>query len=273
MDATEPQSASRKRRWYQYSLRTLLIVMVLASVGMSWLTVKMRRAARQREAVEAIRKLGGWVVYDYQSGSAARPTPPGPAWLRRLLGDDFFAEVTDVQVNREAGLTHLTSFPKLRDLGLGYCGAFSGPDTEALYEHLRDLSGTTDATLEHLPELGQLERLRLQYTHVTDAGLERLKGGTHLQGLDLTGTVITDAGVAHLQGLTQLRSLNLNFTRITDAGLEHLKGLTQLQWLGLYKTHRPDQYKTQHDDQYETHVTDQGVEDLQRALPNLKVQR
>jgi len=48
-----------RRRWYQYSLRTLLLVMLLASVGISWFAVKMQRARKQREAVEAIRGLGG----------------------------------------------------------------------------------------------------------------------------------------------------------------------------------------------------------------------
>jgi hypothetical protein len=45
-DTTRP-----KRRWFQYSLRTLLVFMVLASIPMSWLAVKMQQARRQREAL------------------------------------------------------------------------------------------------------------------------------------------------------------------------------------------------------------------------------
>jgi hypothetical protein len=41
-------------------------------------------------------------------------------------------------------------------------------------------------------------------TQITDAGLENLRGLKQLQGLDLGGTQITDAGLAHLKGLTQL---------------------------------------------------------------------
>jgi len=57
MTATEPQPAPARprRRWLQYSLRTLLVFMVLASVPMSWLAVKMHHAREQREAVEAMR--------------------------------------------------------------------------------------------------------------------------------------------------------------------------------------------------------------------------
>ena len=50
-------------------------------------------------------------------------------------------------------------------------------------------------------------------------------------------------------------ALNLNLTQITDAGLVHLKGLTGLQTLGLRGTQ----------------VTDQGVADLQKALPNCEI--
>jgi hypothetical protein len=47
----------------------------------------------------------------------------------------------------------------------------------------------------------------------------------------------------------------LDSTQVTDAGLEHLKGLTQLQtlWLG------------------STHVTDEGVRQLSRVLPNCRI--
>lgn len=57
---------------------------------------------------------------------------------------------------------------------------------------------------------------------VTDAGLEHLKGLTQLQHLILQNTKITDAGLEHLKGLTQLQQLNLN-TKVTDQGVERLQ--------------------------------------------------
>jgi len=39
-----------KNRWYQYNLRTLLLVVVLASVALSWYAVKLRRARLMKEA-------------------------------------------------------------------------------------------------------------------------------------------------------------------------------------------------------------------------------
>ena len=46
-------------------------------------------------------------------------------------------------------------------------------------------------------------------TKVTDAGLEHLKGLTDLQTLELLHTKVTDAGLEHLEGLTRLRRAGL----------------------------------------------------------------
>ena len=64
--STEMTSASKspRRRWFQYSLRTLMLVVLLASIVMSWVAVEIQAAKRQREAVEAIVKLGGEVDGD-----------------------------------------------------------------------------------------------------------------------------------------------------------------------------------------------------------------
>ena len=76
-------------RWFQYRLRTLFIVMLLASIGMSWVATRMQKAKRQRAAIEIIEKRGeGHVLYDYQFDSSGNVSPnarpPWPAWLRKL---------------------------------------------------------------------------------------------------------------------------------------------------------------------------------------------
>ena len=64
---------------------------------MSWFAVRMKRARQQEEAVEEIKKLGGQVQYDYEVQKSGNRLPgggpPGPAWLRNLLGEYFFAAV------------------------------------------------------------------------------------------------------------------------------------------------------------------------------------
>ena len=94
-----------RRHWFQYRLRTLLIAMRLASIGMSWFAARMQRAKRQREAVKAILSNRGCdVVYDNDSRDVYSPdldrlaaavmgkpppVPPPAPWIEVLLGRDF----------------------------------------------------------------------------------------------------------------------------------------------------------------------------------------
>jgi hypothetical protein len=90
----KPQN--KRRRWYQFSLRTLLLLITVGSALSGLMGLKLRQARRQ-QAVTAIENDGGIVKYDYQFRSYDRqsqvPTPAGPAWLRKMVGDDFFASV------------------------------------------------------------------------------------------------------------------------------------------------------------------------------------
>ena len=61
---------------------------------------------------------------------------------------------------------------------------------------------------------------------VTDAELEHLSGLTNIQSLGLDSSQITDSGLGNLKGLTRLETLVLSGNQITDAGLENVKGLT-----------------------------------------------
>jgi hypothetical protein len=115
----------------------------------------------------------------------------------------------------------------------------------------------TDANLECLRGLTQLEELYLEGAKITDAGLKHLQGLTHLQVLDLSGTEVGDAGMELLKGLSQLEVLDLSDTKVTDAGLQHLKELTQLRELDLWRTE----------------VTDAAATEFQEALPSCRMER
>jgi hypothetical protein len=244
MTTPQPDKPRRPLRWYQFSLRTLLVLVLLASVGMSWFAVRMQRARKQREVVAAIVEMGGRVTYDYDFDASGNrvlnPKPPGPAWLRKLLGDDFFANVTCVGLGE----------PETPPTGLEYVAGV--PHVHGLHP---DGTQVTDAGSTQIPGLTQPVDLHAETTSVNDAALEHLKGFTRLRRLYLVGPKVTDAALEHLKGLTELQSLDLTGTPVSDAGLEHLKGLTQLQILELDGTN----------------VTDVGVEDLQKALPNVKI--
>jgi hypothetical protein len=258
-------------RWrFQFSIRSLLVLALVVALPCSWLAVKLQQARRQRETVTEIEKWGGTVKYDWEidGNGVVDPSaePPGPIWLRSVLGKDFFQSVDIVLASNsrvtDAALERLSGLNQLRRLYLCYTKV-----TDAGLEHLKCfrqlndlyLGGTTtitDAGLEHLKGLSQLHELDLYGTPVTDAGLEHLKDLRELKSVILCKTQITDAGVKHLKSWSQLEFLSLSSAKITDAALEHLSGLSQLERLCFF----------------DTQVTDAGVEKLRQALPNCTIE-
>jgi len=192
MTASEPQPAAPypKLRWYQWRLRSLFLLTLLVAVGMSWFAVRMQRAREQQAAARELNKFeDAFVWYDCQVnnqcglGPEANNTPRGPGWLRGLLGDDLFNDVTRVNLSgmeTDDDLIHLRAFPRLRHL-------------------LLDGTQVTDDGLKHLESLTCLEFLSLGRLKITDAGLMHLYGLNRLQRLTLDGTRVTDKGVAKLQ--------------------------------------------------------------------------
>jgi hypothetical protein len=152
----------RKRRWFQFSLRSLLMFTVVCAIGSAWVARKIELKRKELEAVRAITKLQGEAYWDYQRipakvGRAWRPEgaePKGPAWLRKLLGENFFSEVECVYA--VGGLENLKELPHLPELRL-----MSG--------------GIADADLVNLKGLAELTSLGLIDTRVTDAAVKDLR--------------------------------------------------------------------------------------------------
>jgi Leucine-rich repeat (LRR) protein len=275
---TVPAAESKpKRRWHQYSLRTLMICVTLFAVACSWFEVKMQQAKRQREAVEAFlptrnHKAAFAVIYDYnfdKSGNYIRNAqPPGPVWLRNLLGIDFMSNVVEIEGSgniTDAQLLCLKVFPRLRSLhflfphitgdkfaflqGLNQLETLDLTESKLNDAGMRQIEGLahlkclflihariTDAGLEYLKGLSRLEALYLAKNNITGAGLECLNELTNLKNLDMANTYLTDDGLKHLRGLSKLQYLDLRNTSVTDAGLVHLKGLHQLKSLRIANT-------------------------------------
>jgi len=143
----------------------------------------------------------------------------GPSWLRNWVGDERMARFDGVSA-----------------ASLGY-------------------SPATDAALDYVSRLTELEDLDLSGTDVTDRGLAYLKRLTKLKRLSLDDTKITDRGLEHLEGLNSLRALSLKRTSVTDAGLPRLKSCTSLRRLRI-------------DNTYVTHA---GMDELDRAMPELRI--
>lgn len=257
-----------KRHPFQISLRTLLLLVTLASAGFGWLGHKVRLKQRERAAVEAVRNTGGAAYYRHELDADGRfvdhPQPPGPEWLRQWLGDDLFAvpEMAGVGSRAEdSDLRHLAALDQITLLNLmdtpltdaGLIHLHATPRLEYLFlsEHV------TDAGLVHLQHLSRLKALGLKGSRVSDEGLIRVAAFAEIEDLNLDSTQVTDAGLAHLKSLTKLRTLFLGGTKVTDAAIVHLKGVAQLEELHLKNTK----------------ITDAGCAKLMEAMPNLGIFR
>jgi hypothetical protein len=266
-----------RRRFLQFRLKTLLVFMLVTGAACGWFAAKLQRKWRERAAVADIEKVGGRIVYDWQLDASINDfTAPGPAWLRRRLGDDCFSNVVSVTIDgwgTPAGdevtgewLRRLEPFTELTqatfigthvtDDGLRYVAKcrkivqLSLTDetvTDAGLAYLRDLpaikeldlssaSGVTDAGLIDIARLKGLEQLVLDGTSVTGNGIVHLQALPKLKLLYLRNTPMTDAGLSYLNGVSGLQNLHLDGTGITDAGLGCISGLSDLSELSLQQT-------------------------------------
>lgn len=155
---TANNTAKPQRRWYQFSVKELLVgtALVAVALGMAW-QGWIVPTQRQRAAVRRMCEMGGTVRYwmdtrDGEIGAIARLFQ----WLPRELFDDVrFVDLGGSQVS-DAELIHLGGFKSL----------------EALYLHDANV---TDAGLTNLSRLTTLRRLALDNTRVTSSGVADLQ--------------------------------------------------------------------------------------------------
>ena len=237
---------------FQFSLRSLLVLVMAAALPCCWLGVEIRAAGRQKEAVNAIHKARGVVEYDLQDWHGIDLGRRSPDWLRNLVGRDFLEKATgvnffDPSINNYAW----DNLEALRDLNwLAVEGT-----TEPYRNRIR--TQFTDSDLEHLGKLPHIKYLFLPGSQITNEGLQSLEGLTQLRSLDLWNTNITDEGIAHLKGWKQLRSLDVGKTHITETGLHTLETMQELEDLDIQQIN----------------VADEAVRTLERALPNCRIVR
>lgn len=156
------------KRWrFQFSLATLLLLTTAVSLVLAF---QASHLYAKRRAIEMIIRLGGFISYDYEwteKGEWRDAThPPGPKFLRWLLGEYYAAEPVEIQLCRDARST-----PEL----------------------------FTDSEARQLAVLHELDWLVLTGSNITDEGIMYFKGLEKLGRLDIENTLVTDEGVAALQ--------------------------------------------------------------------------
>jgi hypothetical protein len=183
-----------KRRWYQFSLRTLLVVMVVFIAGIGSIGVRMNRARINRGRLSTaisdietgiqipiakLESIGVRIHFLYEDQRSR-------TWLENLFDDPGYPNPVSLNVE------------------------FSG-------------TNATDADMAQLKQLSDVRAVGVSNTNIADGGLEHLKGLTNLVYLDVKNTIITDDGLLHLKEFAKLEYLNLSGTNVTDEGVKKLQ--------------------------------------------------
>jgi hypothetical protein len=229
------------------------------------------RVENERRAAEAIGKVGGTIVYDWQipppgAPPGFKPHPPGSQWLRSRLGPHWFDSIVEVQLNgfgnnwqrRQFSTVsrHLVKLRSLREL------AVSGQDFNQVdYHMLGQMTQVEVLRLMLEQEIREedaraltgavgLRKIDVRYARVSAAALRQLAGLPFLESLKIdcdsydrqTGKrlaewQIRDDAAAAIATLPRLREVMLFATEITDSGLAKLCRLSQLETLVVGSRH------------------------------------
>jgi hypothetical protein len=213
MDSETKKSAQPRRRWFRFSLRTLLIVITVLSLPLGWIGWRLQQVRRERATVVWVQKMGGQVKFHAENDernwweATIDKWCGGRAWGVSLQG----TEVSD--------LSPLTKLKCLESLVL-YNTQVSDLSPLAKLtslEHL-SLSKTQVRDLSPLAELRLLEWLAFHSTQVSDLSpLAKLK---NLRSLYLSDTPVDD--LSSLLELKNLRSLYLDDTPVNEQQLHNL---------------------------------------------------
>jgi hypothetical protein len=177
-----------RRAWFRFTTRSLLIATTAVSVSCWWLQSRIAQAKKQAKAVSKLEALGVAVGYrhewDAERDCFAKPSTPGPAFLRAMLGDHFFIKPdTIIAVEYNGTSSQLAPIADLKTVtGIGITDTPIGDDV-----------------LQYLSQLPDLKELSLFGTQVTDDGLQSLTALPNLSSVVVTKTQVTADGIARFK--------------------------------------------------------------------------
>ncbi len=202
MSETEsnPKSAMTKRWRFQYSLRSLLLLVTTLCVLLGIHSILLYSAERQRSVVEYLTNAG--VHMDYVIEIEAGDESFYPDWLVSLLGRDYFFGVESVLISSN-------NIPKNADV---------------------------DALIAKASRLQPLERVRIEHCTLQRDSLLPLAGKSEMDWLSLSRSNADDNHIKLLAGMPKLRVLDLRGTKITDKSVKILCELKNLELLLLRDT-------------------------------------
>lgn len=256
------------RRWYQFNLRTLFLLVFLSAVSLAFVANPLIRIRKQNSLVAEIRRSQSIHSITFADDPEENHDTPLPGhWLaRRILGDNAFRDIIrihlgdnnlgestyrrmgELQALQSLRITdgtlsveeaqYLARIPKLKHLGLE-CHVSRGALAElAESKSLRDLSITDrsfdDEALKGIGDLTSIEHIVIYGTAVTGKGVAEIGNIEGLCHLDLgLNPGIADGDHRWILKLQALEYLRLEETEIGDRALESISQHQQIKQLEL----------------------------------------
>lgn len=265
------------RRWLRFSLRTVLVILILASIWIGWVA---QRARNQKVAVEWIEGFDRQPKYDFQFDKNGKFLPGAgpivPSWFHESVGIEHFASVEWVHLDgKDLGdIKLISNLPNLKHLELCDVNLVDISPIARLtqLDHL-SISRNKVKDISVLSNLTNLKRFYAYEIEATD--LSSLAGLTKLESIWMSNSAIRD--ISPLGNLKNLNMLWLAETQVTD--ISPLAGLTKLQDLDL-RGNQIEDFSPLHQltnlvklDVSQTGISDHDFERLNKALSNCKITR
>jgi len=196
-------AAGSRRRWFQFRLRTLLVLVTIAAVLLAILGQKIRQYNREQHVIAWVHAQGGHCWFQNQIDSTEQVSG-NATW-------ELWSHASTYTVY--PGQYDLKSTHSMQREPMSWWRWKEGPITGASITHsdLKDISP--------LNELPKLDELILTSTQVSD--LSPLVGAKQLRILNLTLTQVSD--LSPLVGLKNLEVVILYDAPVTDEQVETLK--------------------------------------------------
>jgi hypothetical protein len=206
----------------RYSLRFLFTMTLFVSIGLFWITARVRDCANQQGIVAVLSKMdpvsSGFVYFDNTTYLAPRMAQPA----QQVNVNDFssriqkfcncgkvsgidLARIDDQEFNDI--LPHLTKLHQLTSL------------------HFLPNCEISDNSLIDVSKLHSLTFLALSDVTITDRGIAHLAKSNSLKELQVENIPITDRALLSIQQIPHIEQVFLWNTRVTPEGVERLKRL------------------------------------------------
>jgi hypothetical protein len=264
----------------RFTLRSLLIVVAILAVGLSWFVQWREAKRRERAAADAIINRGGSANYGKLEGwwaDALALAMPRKS-LHYSTCVEFPKNSTDADLALLRDLPNLETLqiensPHISAAGLAHAGGLSR--LNVLY--LRH-TPAGDRGLEPFKHNRHFKELWLEGSNVSDSVVSWIAANRGLTHLDLGGNPITDATLPQLATLEELQVLALDDTRVTSAGMASIANLPALTHLYLMQTavddvglqHLQSLPRLQSIDLRFTGVTEEGLSEFRKAKPEIR---